>query len=181
MIFSKPLFYIRKVKDHSLNKKKLLDIMSGVNQPYRNTDNPNPYSYISNTDWNLSQVGWNWFEAGFSERDKKSYFKFLNRKFKATDFRLGKTWFNQYSKRSGSEHGFHNHEGSNQLTNIYYLELKDKSLRTILKHPETDKDIIPRVNEGDLLTFDSLIFHKSPPNFTDNRKTIISFNTSCVK
>ena len=58
------------------------------------------------------------------------------------------------------------------------MELKDKSLGTILVDPKTKKEIRPRVNEGDMLIFDAKIFHKSPRNFSNTRKSIISFNIS---
>ena len=62
------------------------------------------------------------------------------------------------------------------FTNIYYVELDDKSLTTILKDPETDEEIIPDVKEGQILSFATDILHKSPRNFTESRKTVISFN-----
>ena len=73
----------------------------------------------------------------------------------------------------------HSHYGDahrNDLANIYYIELKDKSLRTVLKNPKTGKEIIPRVKEGQILTFDANMYHKSPRNFSSTRKTVISFN-----
>ena len=62
------------------------------------------------------------------------------------------------------------------LASIYYVELPDESLITILKDPETGKEIIPDVKEGQILTFGADILHRSPRNFTDSRKTVISFN-----
>ena len=46
----------------------------------------------------------------------------------------------------------------------------------VLKDPETGEEVIPKVKEGQILTFDANIDHKSPRNFTDTRKTIIAFN-----
>ena len=96
------------------------------------------------------------------------------------------SWFNQYYANSGSEHPWHCHatnvRESNQknicqdFTNIYYLELDDKSLTTILKDPDTDEEIIPDVKEGQILTFGADILHKSPRNLTNTRKTVIPFN-----
>ena len=63
------------------------------------------------------------------------------------------------------------------LTNIYFVELEDVSLGTILKNPRTDKDMNIKVKEGQILTFPATIMHRSPPNLTDSRKTVISFNT----
>ena len=38
---------------------------------------------------------------------------------------------------------------------------------TILKDPETGKEIIPDVKEGQILTFGADILHKSPRNLTN--------------
>ena len=62
------------------------------------------------------------------------------------------------------------------LASIYYVELPDRSLTTILKDPETGEEIIPDVKEGQILTFASDILHKSPRNLSNTRKTVIPFN-----
>ena len=96
------------------------------------------------------------------------------------------SWFNQYYANSGSDHPWHHHaEGKltpyvknhcKDFTNIYYVELDDKSLTTVLRVPDTEEEIIPDVKEGQILTFSADILHKSPRNFTNSRKTVISFN-----
>ena len=58
---------------------------------------------------------------------------------------INAAWYNQYYANSGAEHAYHGHyseEEPNDLTNIYFVELKDKSLRTVIKHPKTGKEII---------------------------------------
>ena len=62
------------------------------------------------------------------------------------------------------------------LASIYYVELPDESLITILKDPETGKEVIPDVKEGQILTFGADILHKSPRNLTNTRKTVIPYN-----
>ena len=62
------------------------------------------------------------------------------------------------------------------LASIYYVELPDESLITILKDPETGEEIIPDVKEGQILTFASDILHRAPRNLTNSRKTAIAFN-----
>ena len=86
-----------------------------------------------------------------------------------------RSWYNQYYRNSGSEHPIHNHPCTT-LTNIYFVELEDKSLRTILQHPTTGKEVVPKVNEGDILLFSSTVKHMSPRNYTSTRKTVVSFN-----
>jgi len=182
MIFSKPLYYIRDVKDHLVRKDDILWRTSQSNYKYDSLDNKD--HFISNTDYTLERV--DWFEYAFTEKDQLAYGKFIHDKFGKDMWGVTLAWFQQYYLTSGSQHGWHNHINPNNpppnnLTNIYYVELKDKSLRTVLKHPKTGKEIIPRVKEGQILTFDAKILHKSPPNTTPNRKTVVSFNIRFLK
>jgi hypothetical protein len=79
-------------------------------------------------------------------------------------------WFQQYGKSNA--HLWHTHPKSN-FTNVYFVELPDKSLGTeILNYDALD------LNEGDLLTFPAYFHHRSPVNVLDCRKTIISFNSN---
>ena len=177
MIFSKPLYYITKVRDHHKNKEKIHSMISKIDGRY-----DDGISKISNTDWLNQQNGivFDWYTYSLSERDRESYVKLIHKKFGKSKSLIKTIWFNQYDSNSGTEHTIHNHYNDtnrNDLANIYYVELKDKSLRTILKHPKTGKEIVLRVKEGQILTFDAKIMHKSPPNHTDTRKTVISFNT----
>ena len=177
MIFSKPLYYIRDVKDHLIYKDKILSNISKNDYVMHNPEIKDYASFISNTDWKFADN--TWFSFSLSERDQKEYVKFIYDKFKKTDLKINVAWFNQYYKNSGSEHNYHVHHSKlspNVSTNIYYVQLEDKSLRTILKHPKTGKEVIPRVKEGQMLTFDAKIQHRSPRNFTNTRKTVISFN-----
>ena len=177
MIFSKPLYYITKVRDHHISKEKILSMISKIDGRY-----DDGISKISNTDWLNQQNGvvFDWYTYSLSERDRESYVKLIHKKFGKNKSSINTIWFNQYDSNSGTEHKMHSHYDDvhcNDLANIYYVELKDKSLRTILKHPKTGKEIVLRVKEGQILTFDAKIMHKSPPNHTDTRKTVISFNT----
>ena len=177
MIFSKPLYYITKVRDHHKNKEKILWAISTVNG--RNYDDG--ISKISNTDWPSQQerVNFDWYNYSLSERDRNSYTRLIYKKFGKDTCSIKSIWYNQYDPHSGTEHTWHSHNLS--LASIYYVELKDKSLRTILEHPKTGKEIVPRVNEGEILTFHPGIKHMSPPNYTDTRKTIIAFNVLFLK
>ena len=78
-------------------------------------------------------------------------------------------WFQQYVKNGA--HQWHTHPNSH-FTNVYFVELPSKLLTTeILGHDRLD------LNEGDLLTFPAYSYHRSPINLTNERKTIISFNS----
>ena len=79
-------------------------------------------------------------------------------------------WYQQYN--SNDEHDWHTHTGSH-YTNIYFVELPDKDMKTeILDMANID------VKEGDIISFPAFIFHRSKPNKSNKRKTVISFNTS---
>ena len=178
--FKKSFYYILKVKDHKENKQRILDEMDEVSNMLQH-----PKTIISNSDWGQRRK--NWFLTSLSERDKLNYCTFVAIKYipeKEKDLAITDAWFNQYYGNTQSNHYWHNHvgqEGENclraDLTSIYYVELHGKSLRTKLQDPETKKEIIPRVNEGDILIMSSDIYHSSPPNITSHRKSIISFNT----
>ena len=173
MIFSKPLYYIFNVKDHSLQKEKILEEIDKFDHPHHH-----PEGFISNSNWSSNNSTIEWFNFSFSDRDKLNYTKFIQKKFKK-NFGGKNIWFNQYYPNSGSEHNYHDHLDCS-LANIYYVELEDKSLRTILKHPKTGTEIVPRVKEGQILIFSGKIMHRSPQNYTNTRKTVVSFNIDLI-
>ena len=87
---------------------------------------------------------------------------------KSKTCKIDNIWFQQYNKLSS--HSWHTHEFAH-FTNVYFVELPTKSLATeILDIKKLD------LNEGDLLTFPAYIYHRSPINLGNKRKTIISFN-----
>ena len=184
------------VKSHFKTKNDILkdieDPVNGHEVGYLNDDPSVPVDYpsfISKSNWGkfdsispTSKMCWPYFltnEDYFSFQDflKKEYGNMGNQRM------VESHWYNQYDSNSGSDHPWHNHQYSGEdiaptgsLTCIYYLEFIDESLMTILKHPETGEEVIPEVKEGQILTMDANIFHKSPRNFTNTRKTVISFN-----
>ena len=181
MIFFPSFYHIKKIKDHSIEKERLLSVCSTFDYAYRNTDEEKRldyYSYISNNNWQFKE---SMYEGTFSKRDRKELEEYICKKYKVNDIMIKRQWFNQYYANSGCEHAFHDHVSTScDLTNIYYVELSDRSLRTVLKHPTTGKEIISNVREGDIITFRSDILHKSPPNYTNTRKTAIAFNLKFI-
>lgn len=176
-MFFNNFFYIFDVKEHEYFKEKILDRIK-CSQNQLKTYNDGEYiSFISNTDWECDSI--NWYENFLSINDKKRYKEFIKKKFRKNVI-VSNTWFNQYYPNSGSDHPFHEHKDSN-LSNVYIIEMLDKSMRTVLKSPKTGKEIIPAVKEGQILIFPSHILHKSPRNFTNKRKTIIAFNSIFIE
>ena len=169
---SESLYSIVKIDDHLLNKEKILFKISQLDHKLTSPIK----SVISNTDWKLKRD--NWFPFSFSERDVSTITKkLLEKGGELNEGRLlvQDSWFNQYYAKSGSQHPFHIHEMIDFI-GIYFVELEDTSLTTILIDPITKKEVRPRVNEGDMLICSGDIFHRSPSNYTDSRKTVVSFN-----
>ena len=185
-------YQITDVTDHSVMKLDVLDLID--NMPSMEIQTKGYFgkyeSIISNTNWDdqtdIKGEIWPFF---LTPNDQEKYFDSIENKFpnrRWNNYVVDVSWFNQYYANSGSEHPWHCHatnvRESNQknicqdFTNIYYLELDDKSLTTILKDPDTDEEIIPDVKEGQILTFASDILHRAPRNFSNNRKTVIPFN-----
>ena len=172
MFFSKP-YNIFKVKDHLKNKERILKRISITGYPFNIN---NGQARISKTDWGVDTT--EWYSFALSQGDREGYEKFISKKYKCNSAVIN-SWFNQYDPYSASSHPWHDHPKS-ALTNVYFVELEDKSLGTVLKNQKTGKDINVRVEEGQILTFHASIMHKSPKNLTNSRKTVISFNTRFV-
>ena len=88
-------------------------------------------------------------------------------------FDLKQIWYQQYLK--GSNHPWHTH--ASNFTGVYYLEYPEGSPSTEVISPYTrEKHCLDMASEGDFIVFPSHWIHRSPPNHTSNRKTIISYN-----
>jgi len=88
------------------------------------------------------------------------------------DVDITSIWFQQYE--DNGKHGLHTHADGN-IANVIYIELpnKDSATKFIWKGEEYSID----VEEGDIISFPSMLSHYSPTNY-GKRKTIISFNMS---
>ena len=197
------LYTVVDVIDHSIMKEFVLDLIDNmpskdvgvdtINLDDNYTDLERDYeSHISKTNWQDEIFGEEWAQIWphfLSPEDQIRVVNSIKNNYPDRDWSKGEvteSWFNQYIAESGSEHPWHHHAESERvagqknpcinLANIYYVELPDRSLTTILKDPETGKEIIPDVKEGQILTFASDILHKSPRNLSNNRKTVIPFN-----
>lgn len=88
-------------------------------------------------------------------------------------FMIKEIWFQQYLNRAS--HGWHTH--GSHFTNVYYLELDEDAPKTVLINPFTREEFVPDVKEGQTLVFPAYVIHKSPDDFFEKRKTIISWNS----
>ena len=197
------LYTVVDVIDHSTMKEFVLDLIDNmpskdvgvdtINLDDNYTDLECEYeSHISKTNWQDEIFGEEWAQIWphfLSPTDQFQVVNSIKNNYPDRDWSSGEvteSWFNQYIAESGSEHPWHHHAESERkagqknpcinLASIYYVELPDESLITILKDPETGEEIIPDVKEGQILTFGADILHRAPRNFTDSRKTAIAFN-----
>ena len=197
------LYTVVDVIDHSIMKEFVLDLIdnmpskdvgvNSINLDDNYTDLECEYeSHISKTNWQDEIFGEEWAQIWphfLSPTDQFQVVNSIKNNYPDRDWSKGEvteSWFNQYIAESGSEHPWHHHAESERvagqknpcinLASIYYVELPDESLITILKDPDTGEEIIPDVKEGQILTFSADILHKSPRNLTNNRKTVIPFN-----
>jgi len=136
------------------------------------------YGNVTKTDWSLSKEETNkkTYVSPFLKKITPYYNKLAKQLSKKWwGWRLGNIWFQQYNQNS--DHHWHVHWYSN-WTNVYYVELPDKSITTQLYDILRKKIIDIKLREGQLLTFPAHIMHRSPINKSKERKTVISFNTN---
>jgi len=179
------LYSVFDVESHSSTKNTILkEIESASGYQCTTRSFRGDYSsIISKTNWDkdpLVRMSWPYF---LTKDDSYSFVNYLEEIYggMGTEWKVRKQWFNQYDPHSGSDHPWHNHSHPNGdlmngVASVYYVELGDESLVTVLKDPETGEEVFPKVKEGQILTFDANILHKSPRNFSDTRKTVIAFN-----
>ena len=179
------LYSVFDVESHSSTKNTILkEIESASGYQCTTRSFRGDYSsIISKTNWDkdpLVRMSWPYF---LTKDDSYSFVNYLEEIYggMGTEWKVRKQWFNQYDPHSGSDHPWHTHSHPNGdlmngVASVYYVELGDESLVTVLKDPETGEEVFPKVKEGQILTFDANIFHKSPRNFSDTRKTVIAFN-----
>lgn len=166
-------YIITKIKNYKLLNKKILNL---INQFPINNISLEEES-IFNTDWNLSKdINRPYLKIFYKHIE--SYLKEFTTIMFAKRLHVINCWFQQYKKNNF--HDWHSHEDAN-FTNVYYVQLPEKSMQTELYVPFTKKIISLNVKEGDLITFPAYIFHRSKPNISNKIKTVISFNSSIME
>ena len=160
---------VSKFKLHDSIKHKTLSLIDNFTDDQENICDNN--DAITKTDWNSNED---------VEKDYQSYIKpylishtaELFKNYNSLGIRFGNLWFQQYE--SYNKHDWHIH-GLCHSTNVYFLELEDPEIKTEIK------DLYGTVinysaKEGDILSFPSFLYHRSPTNNSKNRKTVVSFN-----
>ena len=169
MMFQIP-FFIRDFPDHEKHKYKILSLI---------TQNENSSLYeekvekISLTDWKLKDVK----NKTYAEYVIKVLDRELLSLFKSMHYdmiRYQGIWFQQYEKTDF--HTWHRH-GNSEWNLVYYLEFDKDCPATEFRNPlNKDETYIPNVCEGQYVLFPSLLSHRSAPNESRRRKTVIAIN-----
>jgi len=167
-------YIISKFEFHEDLKRSLLDLIDRSN--FDSPKNAIAEVDISRTDWKFSSDmtrDWVQYLAEPLMRQLLPMYRELG----FDGFKINEIWYQQYLKKS--QHGWHTH--SSNFTNVYYLELPKDSPKTKLVNGFNQSEVIELdVEEGDMVIFPSFIIHSAPPNLSDKRKTIISYNVDAT-
>jgi hypothetical protein len=167
-----PFFHvIVEVQDYPAMKKPLLKLISKINNPVKQgTQTLTNQDYFNPTDLSKQYIDY------FIDSIRPEMISLFGI-FSAKDILIKNIWFQQYKK--GDSHSWHTHTDC-MLSNIFYLE-KPTGTDTEFFNYETQQPYAPiKVDEGSLLVFPSYISHRSKPNPSNKRKTIISFNANLL-
>jgi len=97
--------------------------------------------------------------------------------FNTDDVIVNEVWFQQYL--TNDTHTWHIHN-SCHFTNVYFLELPDPAFKTEIREFGSENLFLYEAEEGDIITLPSCLFHRSPVLKSDERKTVIAFNSSLL-
>ena len=158
---------IQKIKEHSQIKDELLVLIDKMPD---GRVNDTQYESITKSDYYLSKEYRRYYGDLFL-RTIQPYNEYLRNFYNADEFWISSYWFQQY--QNSDYHNWHVHTGS-LLSSIYYVELENKNSTLFYDYATREEFEFP-LEEGDLITFPSIIAHKSQSNHT-SRKTIISYN-----
>ena len=167
------------IPDHDLHKNDiLLKIKESGGQLISNEGNSGITSVITSGDYFRESE--RLYEPLFFEiigsTPRKLLEQFICIESDSAECQLQKPWYQQYY--NGDTHSWHDHTGGSSFSFIYYLELPEGTPGTEFLDPWSGCIHTPEVKEGDLLVFPSFVLHRSPPNQSDKRKTIISVNVT---
>jgi len=170
MMFQIP-FFIRDFPDHEKHKYKILSL---ITEHDNRSIHQNNIQKISRTDWKFNEGKKKYAEYVLSILDKD--IKSLLRTMKYDMIRYQGIWYQQYNRTD--YHSWHRH-GNSEWNLVYYLEFGKDCPATEFQNPVNDKETFtPNVHEGQYILFPSLLAHRSAPNPSRERKTVIAMNIS---
>ena len=160
-------YFLHHSPNHLPEKKLLIDSINNLPR--------NSFKDVSHTDWNFpDSLNLN-YKNIFYDKIYKIFREEFEEKVKH-EITLMNVWFQCYDNMS--LHTWHHH-GRCHFSNVYYLNLPNKEIKTQLKKFGQPIDI--DVSEGDILSFPAYYLHRSPINIFEEPKIIISFNTSLTE
>lgn len=154
------------VRKHEENKQQLLDLIDQS----ETSDVVEGDDRISRCDFHMPDGHPKIYFELFYETVREELVQAFN--FLQYDANLVKWWFQQYNHND--QHGWHFHTQT-VYSITYYLELPE-GLGTQVQIPPSNAQFQAMVNEGDMLIIPSTWKHRSPPNHTNQRKTIIALD-----
>ena len=179
----KSFYIVTDIKEHQENKLKIIRAIDAMPQASINDG----VELTSKTDWNIPQNYQREYLDIFYDMIKP-YLQEMTDRLRCKECRVSNTWYQVYNK--GDKHDWHTHPEAN-YTNVYYLSLPNKSMKTQL-YDVVGESIVENieVEEGQILTFPASVIHRSPVNEIDesnnwwpfknkiDRKIVISFNSN---
>lgn len=164
------MYVVADLAVHDQIKNTLLSLID--NSPAGSMSNDTDRLNVTKVDWDKStDFSRPWVEYLLNHLNPHIASVFKEMGF--SKFLLKEIWFQQYLNRAS--HGWHTH--GSHFTNVYYLELDDDAPKTVLINPFTREEFTPDVKEGQTIVFPSYVIHKSPDDFFEKRKTIVSWNS----
>lgn len=160
-----PLYVITSLPDHDNIKTSMLNF-------FEDDDNYCSFQNIYRTDWHLPmdyQRNYYYAMSPIIQCLTETYTKLGYSRIKFVGY-----WFQQY--RHDDRHDWHVHTGIN-FTNVYFIEAP-AGTSTEIMNPLDKTIVVPTIKEGDILTFPAHLIHRSPPNRSGGRKTILALNVN---
>jgi len=157
--------YVDRFYMHDELKDQLLDSLSCAEADEERIDDS-----ITKTDWNINlPLGVPQYQQLLLPHILAQAQQTFNR---GSALQLTDMWFQQYHK--GDTHGWHVHD-SCHWANVYFLELPSSDMKTQILDLDRN-EIVYEAQEGDIVSFPSMLLHRSKPNLSLDRKTVIAYN-----
>ena len=172
-------FYQYKIENWQENKQKLLELCSTIDFKNQDINNRKITSVKSDNVYTDYRSGnHNRYRDNVVNTLKHELHNF-KKDAKLDIMNVGEVWFQQYYKTQF--HSPHNH-GNCGYSSVTYIKFdKDKHIPTIFMAPFTDPrgnliEFVPKVDEGHIIFFPSMITHYVQPNKSNDIRIILSFN-----
>ena len=158
-------------KFHAHDKLKST-LLAQINAQEGCIENSKYNQYVSRTDFNLSldHVARPWVKT--LTDDLVLFMSQMIDTVNYDEFFIKLIWFQQYNKQG--THNWHVH--SENFAGVYYVDLPEDAPQTEYIDPITGEVHAFDVKEGDIMCCPAYLKHRSAPNMSDKKKTIIAWN-----